>query len=83
MDQPSSCLHFSADETGFEPVQPALQTSALPLELFVHFVGPGRLELPTPGVKDRYSDPFELRTIPGALRDSNPVLLGHNQVLYQ
>ena len=28
----------------------------------LHFVGPERLELSTPGVKDRYSYPIELRT---------------------
>lgn len=45
------------------------------------YVGPERLELSTPGVKDRYSAPFELRTNSGEQRGSNPVLLIHNQAL--
>jgi hypothetical protein len=48
-DSPTSPYsHYSADETGFEPVLMRLQRIALPLELLILFVGPVRFELTTP-----------------------------------
>jgi hypothetical protein len=52
---------MKADEERFELSTYGLTNHCSAIELFIH-VGPERLELSTPGVKDRYSDPIELRT---------------------
>ena len=44
-----------------ELARAAFQAAALHWS-YPSIVGPVRLELTTPGVKDRYSDPIELRT---------------------
>ena len=53
--------HIFADEERFELSALPLTKGRSAVELFI-LVGPERLELSTPGVKDRYSDPVELRT---------------------
>jgi hypothetical protein len=50
-----------ADEERFELSTFGLTNRCSAVELSIP-VGPERLELSTPGVKDRYSDPIELRT---------------------
>jgi hypothetical protein len=49
------------DEERFELSTFGLTNRCSAIELFIH-IGPERLELSTPGVKDRYSEPIELRT---------------------
>jgi hypothetical protein len=51
-------LQNIADEKRFELLTPALTKKRSAVELFILFVGPVRLELTTPGVKDRYSTTY-------------------------
>ena len=72
-------IFFCVDEAGFEPAQLALQTNALPLELFVHR-WPGEIRTHSPRIKSAVRLTIELRTnfcfeqTLQSVRESNPYL---------